>query len=268
MSLDLKTLVSFFAEFEKQIASKAPNGLLEQYPRNTSVERGLVRVYSDHAGCDFKIYKRDFTEGLAGKIELKSGSNEGISEYVQPAELGSFILNFGDRAEIFINDAVKPGADPADKNPPRVLNDCYRRFLVMKEVFHVVLRNEFARHGELAHPDTKAPEMLVTLIEKLIYLPFSVIDFDNPDYNDGIKVEHAAELFATLSLYPLGKVSVDRAAFIEKIGVESMSDPVARMTSTLGFAKTHMLPRRYVDLMFRWSQFDEFYDLYRQFTKN
>ncbi len=264
MSLDFRTLVSFFAEFERQINLESPPGLMDTYPRNTSIESGLVGLYSGYANCKFKILQQDFTDGLAEKIELKSGNNEGISEYVQPAELGSFILNFDERAEIYINDAIKPGSNP--KAPEKVLNHCYRRFLVMKEVFHVVLRDEFTRH-EIVHPDTKKPEVLVTLLEELIYLPFSVIDFNNPEYTDAIKVEHAAELFAALSLYPLDMVAADRAAFIDSIGVASMNDPIARTSSTLEYAKKHMLPRRYVDLMFRWKRFDELHALYKQVAK-
>ena len=264
MSLDLTTLVRFFAEFEHQVQLEAPPGLMSSFPRNTSVEKGLICQYSGYANCTFRIFQRDFTLGLAEKIDFKSAGNEGISEYVQPAELGSFILNFDERAEIYINDALKPGTDP--KDPKKVLNDCYRRFLIMKEVFHVILRDEFARH-KIAHPDTRNPELLVTLLEELIYLPFSLIDFDNPEYTDAIKVEHAAELFAALSLYPLDMVAADRAAFIEKLGVDSMDHPVARTSSTLSYAKKHMLPRRYVDLMFRWKRFDQLYALYKQVTK-
>lgn len=261
MSLDLRTLISFFAEFEHQVSLEAAPGLLDSYPRNTSHKDGLAKLYAGYSECSLEVFQKDFTTGLAEKIEVTSAANDSISHYVAPAELGSFILNFDDRAEVFVNDAHRNG-NPDDK----ILNPCYRRFLLMKEVFHVVLRDEFMRH-KIDHPDTDAPELLVTLLEDLIYLRFSIIDFDNPRYRDAIKVEHAAELFAALSLYPLDHVASDRKEFLDNLGVQRMDDAVAVVSSTLEYAEKYKLPRRYVDLLFRWERFDELYSLYRQLRK-
>lgn len=261
MSLDLRTLISFFTEFEHQVALEAPPGLLAEFPRNTSHKDGLAKLYAGYSECELEVFQKDFTTGLDGQITMTSEANDSITRYVAPAELGSFILNFDKRAEIFINDANKNGS--VDK---KILNPCYRRFLLMKEVFHVVLRDEFLRH-EIDHPDTDEPEFLVTLLEELIYLRFSVLDFDNPRYKDAIKVEHAAELFATLSLYPLDDVAHDRKEFLESVGTDKMTNAVAVVSSTLEYAEKYMLPRRYVDLLFRWERFDELYALYRQLRK-
>lgn len=261
MSLDLRTLISFFTDFERQVTLEASPGLLDSYPRNTSHKTGLAKLYAGYSGCELQVFQKDFTTGLDEKIAVTSAANESITHYVAPAELGSFILNFDVRAEIFINDANRNG-HPEEK----VLNTCYRRFLLMKEVFHVVLRDEFLRH-EYDHPDTNAPELLVTLLEELIYLRFSVLDFDNPRYKDAIKVEHAAEMFAALALYPLDNVATDRRKFLAGIGVADMTDAVARVSSSLYFAEQYKVPRRYVDLLFRWERFDELYALYRQLRK-
>ena len=259
MTLDFRTLVSFFAEFERQIEQDAPPGLMSTYPRDTSIERGLGRLFSGYSNCTFRVFKHDFTDGLARKIDLKNVQNVGITHYIQPAELGSLILNFDTYAEIYINDAQNGSGT-------NILNDCYRRFLFLKEVFHVVLRDEFMRHN-LLHPDTQNPELLVTLLEELIYLPFSIIDFDNPEYSDAMKVEHAAELFAALFLYPLDRIAADRQNFLVGLNVPSMEHPIARTSSTLPYAKTQMMPRRYVDLLFRWKRFDELNALHRQLRR-
>lgn len=262
MSLDLRTLVAFFTEFEHQVALEAPAGLLSEFPRNTSHKDGIARLYAGYSECELAVFEQDFTLDLDDKISGTSAANESITNYVAPAELGSFVLNFDTRAEIFINDAAKNGLEDE-----KVLNHCYRRFLLMKEVFHVVLRDEFLRH-KYDHPDTYAPEFLVTLLEELVYLRFSVLDFDNPRYSDVMKVEHAAELFATLSLYPLDHINHDRKEFLATVGANKMADAVAVVSSTLSYAEKYKVPRRYVDLLFRWEQFDELYATYRQIRSN
>ena len=260
MSLDFRTLISFYAEFERQIAQDAQPGLFETFPRNTSHKNGLTKLFSGYSNCEIEVFELDFTEGLGPAIDLANASNESVSNYITAAELGSFVLNFDTRAEIYVNDADN------HRVGVKVLNPCHRRFLLLKEVYHVVLRDEFMRH-KVAHPDTSSPELLVSLLEELIFLPFSIIDFDNPDYSDAIKVEHAAELFAALSMYPLDHVAVDRKEFLEKIGKSSMTDTLAQISSTLLYAEKYKLPRRYVDLLFRWKRFDEMHALYRQYRK-
>jgi hypothetical protein len=257
MSLDLRTLVSFFAEFERSMEQIAPPGLMVTYPRDIGVEAGLGKLYSNYSNCKFEVFEGDFSAGLRPGIDLGSAQNESITHYVQPAEIGSLVINFDSRAEVIINSAKNGAGLP-------ILNRCYRRFLFLKEVLHVVLRDEFARK-KVVHPDTGNPELLVTLLEQLIYLPFSIIDFDNPEYTDVIKVEHAAELFSALSLYPLEHVNADRKEFLQKLGVDSMEHPLAITTSTLPYAEKYKMPRRYVDLLFRWGRFDELYATYRLF---
>lgn len=257
MGLDLRTLVSFFAEFERSMEQIATPGLMESYPRDIGIETGLAKLYSNYSSCKFHVFEVDFSEGLRPEIDLGSAQNESISQYVQPAEIGSLVINFDSHAEVLINSAKNGAGLP-------ILNMCYRRFLFLKEVFHVVLRDEFARQ-RVIHPDTGNPELLVTLLEQLIYLPFSIIDFDNPEYTDVVKVEHAAELFSALSLYPLENVNADRKEFLQGLGVNSMEHPLAITTSTLPYAEKYKLPRRYVDLLFRWARFEELYATYRLF---
>jgi len=230
---------------------------METFPRNVSIDGGLGALYSGYSNCSFETFEVDFSEGLTAKIDLLSARNESISQYVQPAEVGSLVLNFDKRAEILINSAKNGAGNP-------ILNRCYRRFLFLKEVMHVVLRDEFMRRG-VDHPDTDSPELLVTLLERLIYLPFSIIDFDNAAYTDAVKVEHAAELFAALSMYPLDRVNVDRRDFLQNVGVSNMSDPLAIVITTLPYAESYRIPRRYVDLLFRWERFEELYATYRFF---
>lgn len=242
------------------MAQMAVPGLLTDFPRLTNHKTGLAKLYSGYSNCTLEVFEQDFTLGLPETVILKDADNASISRYITPEELGSFVLNFDTRAEIFINSAKRNGSDEP------ILNRCYRRFLLMKELFHIVLRDEFLRH-KVDHPDTNSPELLISLLERLIYLPFSVLDFDNPEYQDATKVEHAAELFATLSMYPMERVAADRKEFLESIGADTMEDGIAKASSSFHYANQYRVPRRYVDLLFRWDRFDELYSNYRQFSQ-
>ncbi len=71
-------------------------------------------------------------------------------------------------------------------------------------------------------------------------------------------------MFAALTLYPLDNIAADRKEFLQGVGADQMSEPLAKVTSSLDYAEKHKLPRRYVDLLFRWERFDELYAHYGQ----
>ncbi|MBF0333141.1 MAG: hypothetical protein HQL40_05755 [Alphaproteobacteria bacterium] len=241
MALSLRDLVSFFVEFEKAVTQSAAPGVMEKVPREPSE---LLDVFHLYSGCTFIVREMDFYADFDVPFARASGG--------QPPELCSLVLNFGKRAEIYINGAQRP-----DRSP--ILNRCHRRFFLMKEAFHVVLRDEFVKQKR-DHPDTNRPETLATLVQQLTYLPFSIVDFDSPAYPDSEKVEHAAELLALFMLYPLDVVAADRANFNNANGA---AGPAIIFADTRAFAQEYLVPQRYVDLLFRWERFDELYAIYR-----
>lgn len=242
--------MAFFAEFERAIIQMAPPGALDAKPRDPQT---LLQLFRNYSNCQFQTFEVDFHEG----IETGPPANE-RAQIDKPAVIWSLVLNFETRAEIWVNDRTKLGG-------AKLVNHCHRRFLVLKEAFHVILRDELIRLG-LGHPDTGAPERLVTLTEELIYLPFSIIDFDSTDYKDTVKVEHAAELLAFLMLYPFDNLAADRKTFLENAGngPARFDQPEVILATTLDFATEYLVPRRYVDLLFRWQRFEQLYQVYRQ----
>jgi hypothetical protein len=248
LSLSLRDLLAFFVEFERALHQTAAPGVMNAPVRQTEK---LLKLFQLYSGCHFFVDRDDLSDGLA------INPQDEMSEPDSPQTMWSYVLNFGDRAEIIINDMERPGSNK------KLVNFCYSRFLTIKEAYHIILKDEFARRGEV-HPDTATPETLVTLAEELTFLPFSIIDFDSDEYPDAIKIENAAELLAFITLYPLDNVAKDIEQFHKLGEAFHYKSPTVIVTSTLDFAERYKVPRRYVDLLFRLDRFSELYSLYRQ----
>jgi hypothetical protein len=244
----LRDIVSFFVDFERAISLEAPPGVMTDVPRDV---RKILELFKSYSNCEFKIFGVDFSDGLPAPQRRGDDQNHSNN---RPQEIGSLIFNFGKHAEIYIN-TMK------NTDGTYLVNFCHRRFFIIKEAFHVILRDELIRKG-LGHPDTKSPEELQTLIETMIYLPFSILDLDNPKYPESERVEHAAELLALIILYPLDRIAKDRAAFTKLVGVTDFQDADIMIANTFSYADAYKVPQRYVDLAFRWHKFDELYSLY------
>lgn len=247
MRFSLRDIVSFFVDFERALSMDAPPGVMEATPRD--VEK-LLLLFKGYSNCEFKPLGLDFSEGLPHPRGGAAPSN------IRPYQVGSLIFNFGSHAEIFVN-TMK------NNDGYVIVNYCHRRFFTIKEAFHVILRDEFMRSG-VGHPDTSSPEQLQTLIETMIYLPFSIVDFDDVDlkYPEAERIEHAAELLAIMMLYPLDRIAKDRQDFIKLVGATSFEDDTIKLANTFVYADTFKVPQRYVDLLFRWQKFDELYNIY------
>jgi hypothetical protein len=250
LPLSLRDIMSFFAEFEKALHLSSPPGLMLSMERDV---RGLLKQFKDYSGCDFDLRQWDFSEQSDDPdINWVHADRE------TPEAVWSMITNYGKYAVIVINDMKGP-----DKQ--RLVNTCYRRFLAIKEAYHVILRDEFARQGR-PHPNSDTPERFATAIDQLVFLGirFSMVDFNSPDYPDSTKIENAAELLAFITLYPLDDMAADRDIFRGKTGTNPDS-PQVIATSTLDIALERKVPQHYVDVLFRWHLFDELYILYKQF---
>jgi hypothetical protein len=264
MSIEFTDLLGFLAELEHDLQKIDAVHSLDRIPRPNSEtasgssgkKYGLLPLLEELTKCRFDLRGLDFSNGLPEYVAQFVTPTPVNQTIVETEDLASLIFNMGSHAEIWIN-------EEKDSEQKPILNRCYVRFLSLKEAFHVVLRNEFLRRPK-GHPDAVKPEVMTTLIEKILFLPFSIMDFDHPDHSDELKIENAAEFFAAAFLYPLDHVNVDRKEFLSKINANDMSNPRAISASTFSYADRYKIPRRYVDLLFRWADFDEIYALYRQ----
>jgi hypothetical protein len=243
----LRDFVAFFAIFEKSLIKIAPPGLLE--PLERDVEE-LSKLFQAYSGCEIKLREWDFSDPSPEQVKVLHDADRTNAE-----SLWSMIVNYGTYAVVVVNDMKRPNGD-------RLVNTCYRRFLAIKEIYHVVMRDEFGRLG-LNHPNNNTPERLATAIDQLSFLNFTMVDFDSPQYPDSTKIENAAELFAILTLYPLEDMAADRALFVGG-NLGSTDDPNVIASSTLDLAERRRVPRHYVDVLFRWHRFDELLLLYKQ----
>jgi hypothetical protein len=249
LALSLRDVMSFFAAFEKALSQIAPPGLMESTERDVIA---LLNLFENYSGCKFELKEWDYSTAAT------DSNLDSHAERETPEAIWSIIVNYGKHAVIVVNDMQFADGVP-------LVNYCYRRFLAIKEAYHVILRDEFARQG-LQHPDSNTPERLTTAIDDLAFLGsrFSMVDFDSPDYPDTTKIENAAELLSILTLYPLDDMAADRAAFTGEGGTQA-EDPRVIASSTLEIAFLRRVPQHYVDVLFRWHRFDELYLLHKQF---
>jgi hypothetical protein len=262
LALTFREILAFFVEFERALEAEAPTGVFSACPRD---EIALLKAFEAYFQGPMRLLEIDSYDGL----EPPTGQNDS-SEVAGPAlrkdELASLILiffenGFPKKADILINSGLLDSGAP-------IFNKCYRRFLAMKEAFHAILRLEFARRND-PYPDAADSVTILKTLEKLIYLPFAIIDFDNPEYDDDIKVENAAQLLAILILYPIEQINADRAQFLEEFdgGDANFENPEIIVTRSYEFAAKHRVPQRYVDMLFRWKLFPSIYSQYRQLKR-
>ncbi len=244
MRFSLHDIISFFVDFEHALTQDAPPGVMIEIPRRVSK---LLLLFEGYANCKFHVNEVDFSEWDADAPPPNH----------RPDQIGSCIFNFGNHAEIYIN--------TMNINGTKLIDDYQCRFLTLKEAFHVILRTEFLKQN-IVHPDTGDPECLLTLIETMVYLPFSIIDLDDDKYPDSERIEHAAELLAIIMLYPFDRVAKERSDFIKLAG--NIQDATAIVTDTLSYAITVGIPQRCVDLLFRWTKFGDIYGTYCKLRKN
>jgi hypothetical protein len=254
LPITLREILTFFVGFERALAAEAAPGVMEASPRDTLK---LIEAFKLYFGGPIQVLGLDFYEGLESEP-----ANEVVDQTIRPDELASLVMYYEkDGAPNAVDILMNTGT----YNGRPTFNRCYRRFLVMKEAFHAILKMEFDRQGRV-HPDTADTVKWLRLAEKMIYLPFGMPDFDDPDYDDDLKIEHAAELLAILILYPLDRMQSDRRSFLgEADGAASdIEDPEVIAALTLQFATQYRVPQRYVDLMFRWNRFTDVHLLYAQ----
>lgn len=262
MPINLRDILSFFVDFERALEQEAPPGVFERVPRD---EVMLLTQFKAYFGGPIRVLNVDMYKDI-DKVYQNGSSQDVVSAAIKNEELASLVLTYFEngtptRADILINCGKRSDGSP-------IFNNCYYRFLVMKEAFHAILRLEFSRQNR-PYPDANNSSEMLKTLEKLIFLPFAIIDFDDPDYEDDIKIENAAELLSLLILYPIDQIGIDRQQFLKGISGQpgDIDNPTVIATRTYEYAKSHLVPQRYVDLMFRWKGFPEVFALYRQLKR-
>ncbi len=262
MPIALRDILAFFVEFEKALESESPPGVFAEIPRD---HLHLLSAFKLYFGGPIRLLELDIYKGLDDG-SLNGSLPEVVSSPFQRDELASCVLIYFEndiptRADILINSGTRA-------NGEAVFNYCYYRFLVMKEAFHAILRLEFNRQNR-DYPDANNSTEILKTLEKLVFLPFAIVDFDDPDYDDDIKIENAAQLLSLLILYPIDQIDNDRRKFLNSFAADqaNIEDPAVIATRTYEFAALHRVPQRYVDLLFRWKKFPDVFALYRQLKR-
>lgn len=247
MEFSFRSFMSFFAEFEDALAKNSV-GDMDELPRDPLKLLNAFQIYSN---CKYSASGADFSD-TSGPSFRDYGYN--VKDHSRT--IISIVFNFGDTANIFVNTERTASGEMR-------FNNCNRRFFTVKEAFHVILRDEFIRGGSW-HPDTASPETLTTSIERMLYLPTSILDLTNKQYPVDVRVEHLAELFAVLLLYPMDFLARDRTTFFRTLGTLAPGSAKSQIISTFGYADSFKIPQRYVDLMFRWHRFSDLHKHYQE----
>lgn len=250
MTVDLIGIASIYASLTDALSIDAPEGLLTDFPRKTSNDDGLLSVLSRYTDCTFSVFILDFSESVAEEDGLILRSNSEIVPF------RSFILNFEDRAEIYLNSNLTEAEISGGTS-----ND-WLRFLVVKEALHVLLRQEFIRE-DYGHPDTNfRPEDVLQHLEELIAVPFTEVDFENLEHTELLKIEHAAALLSCFLLYPLEDVLRDRSRLLDFHSAEESKQ--LSSNEILAISRKYLIPSQLVEWLIRWDRLDEFEALVSQ----
>lgn len=158
----------------------------------------ILRAIKAYSGHDIYVYETNF-------YDFKDDPSFEEDNSIETRDYLSCVLmmeNDGkNHSEIYINSGL------GLKNQ-RILNDCWKRFCIVKEACQIVLRSYYTKNYTF-YPDTNSAKKQTKLFHNLFKYLFSMQDFDNPDYPVSITVENASEIIAILLLYPIDKMMED-----------------------------------------------------------
>lgn len=244
MSVDLVGIASIYVKLIEAIEIDTSTSFKHSFPRRTSVHDGLLAFIEKYTDCKISVFIVDFSQSSKDDNNLVLKTN---SDFIP---IRSFILNFEDRAEIYLNSNIKSDELSGGSS------NAWLRFLVVKEALHVLLRQEFFR-SDAGHTDIELnPEVILRHLEELISVPLTSVDFENLNHSNMLKTEQAAALLSCLLLYPLDRVLVDRKQLRLDTG-EDLKDHLAEK-HIASISGKYLIPEELVAWVLQWERLDEF----------
>ena len=212
-------------------------------------ENMLLKALSGYLVQQINVEEVDFYEDLNEEHPLRTRDFYSFVHIFDGAEK---------YAEIVINSHVLPDGR-------RLVNECWKRFSIVKEVCQVVIRQAFYDDG-IEYPNTNNYLKAGSLFHNLVKYKFSIEDFDNDKYPSDVKVENAAEILAILLLYPIDKMVQDRALLSNGDQIQQNGNVIFGIFDD-GFydiALRYKVPERYVRLFLTSSNLNHIHGIVSQ----
>jgi hypothetical protein len=251
---NLDLVAKTYARLQYERYSYFPVGTRGQFPKGARLLSDFIAGYLNHK---YELVRSDFYN-VDGADEAERAT--------RPIERDVYSF-------VFIGERPKPNVlGKQEKRPVRIhlnvgttnsgepLNRCWRRFCCLKEVCQAVIYEEANRANDTAYPTTLLFPQLRMLFGKINNEPFSLWDFDDPDYDLAHRIENLAELLALGLLYPFEHALANQETLKAKFNND------VSQVDLYSIADQYKVPRRYVELMLTWTGLSEFVALVEQYS--
>lgn len=236
--IGLATVAHAYSTLRHHYKEVSISGTLENYPYDSE---DLVRFIAGYWSHKYEIHTGDFlsTEGLDAELIDIAPTTSGIMSIVIIHDRVDF--NSPRLVQIALN--TGPAGDANNGG----LNECWRRFCRLKEACQATLFESISQAKTENYPITMNFSDLATLFSELNNEPFSLWDFSDPQYSNGLAVENAAELLTIGLLFPF-----EEAYDLQKAIVDAYGHAGLRSFNYNKIAKKYMIPERYVEVILTW----------------
>ena len=252
---DLDLVAKIYARIQYERLLFFPEGARGQFPKGSKI---LSRFFSGYLNHTYELVRSDF-------YDVQGADDAEIATRPKERDVYSFVF-IGERPKtevlgklerrpvrIFLNVGTTNSGEP--------LNKCWRRFCCLKEVCQAIIYEEANLVGEQdAYPVTIKFSAMRMLFEKINNEPFSLWDFDDPDYDLAHRSENVAELLALGLLYPF-----EHALANQRVLKDRFENDISKV-DLLSIAERYKVPQRYVELMLTWAGLAKFVALIEQYS--
>ena len=147
---------------------------------------------------------------------------------------------------IYINTAISQAGDAA------IVNHCWARFCLVKEACQAIIFEDYMADTKKTgqYPYTQSFSDVSSLLLKINTEPYSLLDFENPEYDIKNYIENLAEILAVGLL-----VSFEGILELKRQLVEDYDNDLSQI-DVLAIATKFKVPKRYLELMLTWDRLD------------
>lgn len=213
---------------------------LDQFPRGVYRLTPFLEEQHRH---EYKVLEADFYDSYSAEKYLQNTIPDNQDVYS--------VVFIGERKESLVpgrivSRNVEIWLNSAREGDAPVLNHCWRRFCILKEICQAIIFEEYSRRGDDKIVTHMAFSEIDTLFNKINNEPFSLWDFDDPDYDRGVFLENAAELLTVGILFPF-----EHAAELRVKAEQEFKGKFSDVDYG-SIAQHYQVPLRYVELLLTW----------------
>jgi hypothetical protein len=218
-----------------------PQGDMVKFPRSS---KQIVTFLSGYANHDYSRHRGDF-------YDVEDAPSHVVSERPDDYDVYS-LVEIHNRPEptipgqlarrpvdIYINTAISSSGDP-------IVNHCWSRFCLVKEACQAIIFEDYLADNRNDYPYSQSFSEVDSLLLKINTEPYSLLDFENTNYDPKNYVENLAEILAVGLLVPFEGMLGLKNELSESYGGDLAQIDV------FGVAKSFKVPKRYIELMLSW----------------